>query len=59
MAPNTSHTKKLLPYPIYTFSIDRDSHVKILKIFFQSNGEKNNFDIMNIFCFTLKDEIFK
>jgi hypothetical protein len=54
---NAHITRESLPYLIYTIGTDLDTHVHVFQKAIQMNGEKNDVDIINLFCFTLKDAI--
>ncbi len=49
----------LLPYPVYTMGMDPNDHVWVFCKAIQANGERNDDDIINLFCFTLHDAISK
>jgi hypothetical protein len=51
--------RKLLSYPIYSIRIDIDAHVWVFWKAIQVNGEKQNVDIVNLVCFTLRYVISK
>jgi hypothetical protein len=57
--PNNLPIRKSVPYPIYIVGIDLDAHVRVFKKAIQANGEKNDFDIVNMLCFTLRDGILE
>jgi hypothetical protein len=50
---------KKLQYPTYVKDIDSDAHIKVLKKVIKANGEIVKFDIINLFGFTFRDNIFK
>ncbi len=50
---------KKLQYPTYVIDIDSNAHIKVFKKAIKDNGETVEFDIINLFGFTLKDNIFK
>jgi hypothetical protein len=52
-------SKKPLPYPIYSTKIDPNAHVLVFRKAIQANGEEQDANIMNLFCFTLKDAILE
>jgi hypothetical protein len=52
-------TRKSLPYLIYTVGTDPNAHVRVFWKAIQANGEKNDADIVNLFCFTLRDAILE
>jgi len=56
MAPSS---RKSLPYPIYYVGTNLDAHVQVFKKAIQANGEKQDVNIMNLFCFTLMDAILE
>jgi hypothetical protein len=43
-----------LGIPIYTVEIDIDAHVWVFRKVILANGEKNDVDIINLFCFMLR-----
>jgi hypothetical protein len=51
--------RKSLPYPINIAGIDHDTHVWVFWKAIQANDEKNDADIINLFCFTLRDAILR
>jgi hypothetical protein len=53
----TPTKQKSLPYLIYSVGIDLDAHVWVFWKAIQTNGERNDSDIINLFCFTLRDAI--
>jgi hypothetical protein len=48
---------KSLPYPIHSARTDVDAHVRVFWKAIQTNGEKNDLDIINLFCLTLRNAI--
>jgi hypothetical protein len=48
-----------LQYPTYVKDIDLDAHIKVFKKAIKANGEIVEADIINLFGFTPKDNIFK
>jgi hypothetical protein len=48
-----------LPYPIYFVGTYVDAHVRMFQKAIQGNGEKWDVDIVNLFCFTLRDEFLE
>jgi hypothetical protein len=48
---------KSLLYPIYFTGIDPNVHVWVFQKAIQTNGDKHDVGIVNLFCFTLKDVI--
>jgi hypothetical protein len=54
MAPSS---KKSLTYLIYSIGTNSNVHVWVFQKIIQVNGEKQDTDIMNLFCFTLRDAI--
>jgi hypothetical protein len=57
ITPNPPSNRKSLPYPIYTTRTDLDAHVCVFQKVIQTNGGKNDVDIVNLICFTLHDAI--
>ncbi len=57
--PNLPPNRKSLPYPIYNARTNLDAHVCVFCKAIQVNGEKNDVDIFNLFCFTLCNVISK
>ncbi len=50
---------KKLQYPIYIKDINPNVHIKIFKKAIKTNGEIVEVDIINLFGFTFKDNIFE
>jgi len=50
-------SRKAFPYPIYFIRINPDVHVQMFQKVIQVNDEKWDTNIMNLFSFTLRDEI--
>jgi hypothetical protein len=48
---------KKLQYPIYVINTDPDAHIRILKKAIKTIGEMMKVDIINLFGFTLRDNI--
>jgi hypothetical protein len=48
-----------LQYPTYVKYIDPEVHIKVLKKAIKANGEIMEADIINLFGFTLRDNIFE
>jgi hypothetical protein len=57
--PITKLPYKKLQYPTYVKNIDPNVHIKVLKKAIKANGETMEVDIINLFGFTLKDNISK
>ncbi len=57
--PSTKLPYKKLEYPTYVKDIDPDVHIKVFKKAIKSNGEIMEVDIINLFGFTFKDNIFE
>jgi hypothetical protein len=51
--------QKSLPYPTYSARINPNAHVRVFQKAIQANGERNDLDIVNLFCFTLNDAILE
>ncbi len=54
-----TYQSEIIPYPIYNAGTDLDAHVQVFQKAIQANGERNDLDILNLFCFILKDAISK
>jgi hypothetical protein len=39
--------------------MDLDAHVRVFCKAIQANGEKNDDDIINLFCFTFRDAMYQ
>jgi hypothetical protein len=50
---------KKLQYPTYVKDIDPDAHIKVFKKAIKTNGETMEANIINIFGFILRDNIFE
>jgi hypothetical protein len=50
---------KKLQYPTYVKDIDPYAHIKLFKKAIRTNSEIVEVDIINLFGFTLRDNIFK
>jgi hypothetical protein len=48
-----------LQYPTYVKDINLDAHIKVFKMTIKANGETMEADIINMFGFTFKDNIFE
>jgi hypothetical protein len=48
-----------LQYPTYLKDIDSDVHIRVFKKGIETNGEMGEADIINLFGFTLRDNIFE
>jgi hypothetical protein len=48
-----------IQYPTYVKDIDHDVHIKIFKNAIRANGETMEVNIINLFGFTLHDNISK
>ncbi len=61
IVPTTSAhiSRKSLPYPIYIATIDPNTHVQVFQKVIQANDEKNDANIVNLFCFTVRDAILR
>jgi len=59
VAPNPPPSKRSLPYPIYNVKMNLDAHVHMFCKATHANGEKNDVNIVNLFCLTLHDAISK
>jgi hypothetical protein len=62
--PTPYNTKSSTKYEILTlphlhYGTNLNANVCIFHKAIQANGEKNNVDIINLFCFTLCDAIFE
>jgi hypothetical protein len=56
--PTTKLPYRKLQYPTYVKDIDLDVHIRVFKKAIKANGETMEIDIINMFGFTLKDNIF-
>jgi hypothetical protein len=59
LEPTTKLPYKKLQYPTYVKDIDPDVHIKVFKKAIKANGETMEANMINLFGFTLKDNIFK
>jgi hypothetical protein len=50
---------KKLQYPTNVKNTNPDAHIKIFKKAIKTNGETTEVDIINMFSFTFRDNIFK
>jgi hypothetical protein len=57
--PTTKLPYKKLQYPTYVKNINPNAHIKVFKKAIKANGEIVEVDIINLFGFTLKDNIFE
>ncbi len=48
-----------LQYPTYVKDIDSDAHIRVFKKAIEAYGEMVEVDIINLFGFTFKDNIFE
>jgi hypothetical protein len=48
-----------LQYPTYVKNIDLDAHIRVFKKAIKANGERVEVDIINLFGFILRDNIFE
>jgi len=55
--PNSKLPYRKLQYPTYVKDIDLDVHIKKFNKIIQTNGETMEVDIINMFGFTLRDNI--
>jgi hypothetical protein len=51
--------QKSLSYPIYKAGTNLDAHVRVFRKAINANGEKDDANIINLFCFTLHDTILE
>jgi hypothetical protein len=58
LKPTTKLPCRKLQYPTYVKDIDLDAHIKVFKKAIKANGETMETDIINLFGFTLKHNIF-
>jgi hypothetical protein len=56
---NTKLPYKKLQYPTYVIDIYPDAHIRVFKKAIKANGETVEANIINLFGFTLKDNIFE
>jgi hypothetical protein len=57
--PITKLPYKKLQYPTYVKDIDLDVHIRVFKKAIKVNGETVKVDIINLFGFTFKDNIYE
>jgi len=57
--PTTKLPYKKLQYPAYVKDIDLDAHIRVFKNAIKANGETMEADIINLFGFTLRNNIFE
>jgi hypothetical protein len=57
--PTTKLPYMKLQYPTYVKDTDLDAHIKVFKKAIKANGEIVEADIINVFGFTLRDNIFE
>ncbi len=51
--------QKSLAYPIYNVGTKPNAHIWVFQKVIQANGEGNDLNISNLFCFTLRDVILE
>jgi hypothetical protein len=56
--PTTKLPYRKLQYPTYVKDIDLEVHIRMLKKVIKANGETMEIDIINMFGFIIKDNIF-
>ncbi len=59
LPPATPPNWKSFPYPMYNAGTNLNAHVRVFQKAIQANGERNDPDIVILFCFTLKNAISK
>jgi hypothetical protein len=62
LAPTTHvapSSRKSLLYPIYSVGTNPNAHVWLFWKAIQANGEERDVNIMNLFCFTLRNAILE
>jgi hypothetical protein len=59
ITPNLPPIRKSIPYPIYIARTNLNAHVQIFCKAIHANGENNDADIINPFCFTFHDAIYE
>jgi hypothetical protein len=59
LEPTTKLPYMKLQYPTYVKDTDLDVHIRVFKKAIKTNGEIVEVDIINLFGFTLKDNIFE
>jgi hypothetical protein len=57
--PTTKLPYRKLQYPTYVKNIDPDAHVRVFNKAIKAYGETMEIDIINLFGFTLRDNISK
>jgi len=57
--PRTKLPYKKLQYPTYVKNTDPNAHIKVFKKAIKANGEIVESNIINLFGYILKDNIFK
>jgi hypothetical protein len=57
--PTTKLPYSKLQYPTYVKDTNPNAHIKMLKNAIKSNGETMEVDIINLFSFILRDNIFE
>jgi hypothetical protein len=48
-----------LQYPIYVKDMNLDAHIRVFKKAIKTNSETMEADIINLFAFILKDNVFE
>lgn len=59
LPPVAPTNRKSFLYPIYSVKTNPDAHVYKFQKAIQVDGERNDPNIVNLFCFTLRDAISK
>jgi len=59
LKPTTKLPSKKLQYPTYVKDTDPDAHIKVFKKVIKANGEVVEANVINLFGFTLRDNIFE
>jgi hypothetical protein len=59
LEPTTKLPYRKLQYPTYVKDIHPDAHIRVFKKAIKANGEMVEADIINLFSFTLRDNIFE
>jgi hypothetical protein len=59
LEPVTKLPYMKLQHPTFVKDTDLDAHIKVFKKAIKVNGETMEVDIINLFGFTLKDNIFE
>jgi len=57
--PTTKQPYMKLQYPTYVKDTNSDAHIKVIKKAIKANGETMEVDIINMFGFILRDNIFE